>query len=162
MKVKKRDDDYIIPLSTRALEIIQEIKTIRRGDYLFPGLMKRPSGRNILKDVRPTDPNAEGRPMCLSALDHFLRKNFGRTDIDPHGFRRTFSNWAHASGRFRDIAIELSLDHAYGTQISRVYRDEQLVEERRELLQAWSDYCDGTTADVIRLPVRSRRRKVIG
>ena len=30
MKVKKRDDDHIIPLSTRALEIIQEIKTIDR------------------------------------------------------------------------------------------------------------------------------------
>ena len=28
------------------------------------------------------------------------------------------------------------------------------------MLQAWSDYCDGTSADVIRLPVRSKKRKV--
>ena len=160
MKIKKRNGDFIVPLSTRAFEIVQELKTIRRSDYLFPGIMKRPSTRNILKDVRPIDPNAEGRPMCLTSLDYFLRENFGRTNINAHGFRKTFSNWAHASGRFRDIAIELSLDHAYGTQISRIYRDEQLVEERREMLQAWSNYCDGTSADVIRLPVRSKKRKV--
>src|SRR5439155_1727554 len=51
----------------------------------------------------------------------------------------------------------LSLDHAYGPRISRVYRDEQLVEERGELLQAWADYCDGSSADVIKLPVRNRK-----
>ena len=59
---------------------------------------------------------------------------------------------AYASRSFRDIAIELSLDHAYGNQVHRAYRDERLVEERRELLQAWSDYCNGRTADIIRLP----------
>jgi hypothetical protein len=95
--------------------------------------------------------------MARTSLRDFLRHDFGRDYIDVHGFRKGFSNWAHAAGRFRDIAIELSLDHAYGTRISRVYRDEQLVEERRELLQAWADYCDGSSADVIKLPVRNRK-----
>src|SRR5262249_4719581 len=49
---------------------------------------------------------------------------------------KSFTNWAYAAGRFREIAIELSLDHAYGNKIHRAYRDDQLIEERRELLQA--------------------------
>jgi integrase len=159
MKVKKRDGDHIIPLSTRALEIIRELGAIRNGnsDYLFPGSTQgHPRDRKLLT-VRPKDPDAVGRPMARTSLRDFLRYDFDRDDIDVHGFRKSFSNWAYAAGRFRDIAIELSLDHAYGTRISRVYRDEQLVEERRELLQAWAHYCDGSSADVIKLPVRKRK-----
>ena len=38
MKVKKRDGNHIIPLSSRAPEIIHELGAIRNGnsDYLFP------------------------------------------------------------------------------------------------------------------------------
>ena len=50
--------------------------------------------------------------------------------------------------------IELSLDHVYGNKVHRAYRDDQLIEERRELLQAWQDYCDCSSADVVRLPMR--------
>ena len=159
MKVKKRDGDHIIPLSTRALEIIREVSAIRNGnsDYLFPGSTQgHPKDRKLVT-VRPKDPDAAGRPMGRTSLRDFLRYDFGRDDIDVHGFRKSFSNWAYAVRRFRDIAIELSLDHAYGTRISRVYRDEQLVEERRELLQAWADYCDGSSPDVIKRPVRKRK-----
>jgi integrase len=95
--------------------------------------------------------------MSRTALISFVRDDLGRDDIDVHGFRKSFTNWAYAAGRFRDIAIELSLDHAYGNKIHRTYRDDQLVEERRELLEAWATYCDGTSADVIRLPVRKRK-----
>jgi hypothetical protein len=40
----------------------------------------------------------------------------------------------------------------YGNKVHRTYRDDRLVEERRELLQAWSDYCNGRSADITRLP----------
>jgi hypothetical protein len=62
----------------------------------------------------------------------FLCARFPDYDIDVHGFRKCFTNWAYASGRFRDIAIELSLDHKHGNKIHRSYRDERLGEERRE------------------------------
>jgi integrase len=159
MKVKKGGkDDHIIPLSSRALEIIEALKPIRNGDYLFPGSHqgRRPDTRELLT-VRTKEPGVGGLPMSRIALISFLRKDLGRDDIDVHGFRKTFTNWAYASGRFRDIAIELCLDHAYGNKIHRIYRDEQLVEERRELLHAWANYCAGESAGVIRLPVRKRK-----
>jgi hypothetical protein len=95
--------------------------------------------------------------MARVSLISCLRNDIGQSDFDVHGFRKSFTNWAYASGRFRDIAIELSLDHAYGNKIHRTYRDDQLVEERRELLQAWQNYCDGLSAEIVRLPIRKSK-----
>jgi integrase len=157
MKVKK-GDDHIIPLTTRALEIIKELKNARQGDYLFPGSTqgRRLEDQSALT-TRPPPVGVVGLPMSRASLISFLRNDIGRSDFDVHGIRKSFTNWAYASGRFRDIAIELSLDHAYGNKIHRAYRDDQLVEERRELLQAWQNYCDGSSADVISLPTRESK-----
>jgi len=161
MKVKK-GEDHIIPLTSRALEIIGELQHVRCGDYLFPGSIQ---GRRRDRDPqtsRPRPAGVVGVPMSGFSLISLLRDDIGRSDFDIHGIRKTFTNWAYASGRFRDIAIELSLDHAYGNEIHRTYRDDQLVEERRELLQAWQNYCDGSSAEVIRLPIRESKVRADG
>jgi integrase len=154
MKVKE-GEDHVIPLTSRALEIIGELQHVRCGDYLFPGSTqgRRPGDRDSPR-TGPPPAGVVGLPMSGFSLISFLRNDIGRSDFDVHGIRKSFTNWAYASGRFRDIAIELSLDHAYGNKIHRTYRDDQLVEERRELLQAWQNYCDGSSAEVVRLPIR--------
>jgi integrase len=155
MKVKK-GPDHIIPLSSRVLEIIGELQQhARQGDYLFPGSTqgRKPPDPELVS-TRPRPAGIVGLPMARTALISFVRNDIGRSDFDVHGLRKSFTNWAYVSGRFRDIAIELSLDHAYGNKIHRTYRDDQLVEERRELLQAWQNYCDGSSADVVTLPLR--------
>jgi len=155
MKVKEGEDDHIIPLTTRALEIIGDLQTIRCGDYLFPGSTqgRKPSDPDLPR-TKPLPAGAVGVPMYEHSLLSFVRNKIGRSDFDVHGFRKSFKNWATAEKRFRDIAIELSLDHAYGSKVERDYRDEQLVEERRELLQSWQNYLDGSSAEVISLPIR--------
>ncbi len=158
MKVKA-GEDHIIPLTSRVMEIIGELRLhARQGDFLFPGSTRgrRPPDRELLT-IRPRPAGVVGLPLSRTALISFLRKDIGRNDFDVHGLRKSFTNWAYASGRFRDIAIELSLDHAYGNKIHRTYRDDPLVEERRDLLQAWQNYCDGSSAEVVRLPIRKSR-----
>jgi integrase len=154
MKVKT-GEDHVIPLTNRALEIIGELQHVRCGDYLFPGSTqgRRPWDGDSPYN-RPPPAGVVGLPMSRLSLIRFLRDDIGRSDFDVHGIRKSFTNWAYASKRFRDIAIELSLDHAYGNTIHRTYRDDQLVEERRELLQAWQNYCDGSSAEVVTLPIR--------
>jgi integrase len=150
MRVKE-GEDHIIPLTSRALEIVGELQQVRRGEYLFPGSKqgRKPSDPDLPR-TKPLPAGVVELPMSESALLSFLRNDIGRSDFDVDGIRKSFTNWAYASGCYRDIAIELSLDHAYGNKVHRAYRDDQLVEERRELLQAWQDYCDGSSADVIR------------
>jgi len=159
MKNKKARNDHIVPLSDRAMAIIEKMKAIRHNDFLFPGSAL--TNRKKLQDRKWTwevvAGDKIGCPLDKRAFITVLRDRFPHIDATPHGFRTTFTNWAYASRSFRDIAIELSLDHAYGNQVHRAYRDERLVEERRELLQAWSDYCNGRTADIIRLPTPGTR-----
>jgi len=110
--------------------------------------------------IKPRFAGLAGLPMSDCSLIYSLRNDIGRSDFDVHGIRKSFTNWAYASGRFRDIAIELSLDHVYGNKIHRTYRDDQLVEERRELLQAWQNYCDGSSAEIVELPLRKSKVSV--
>jgi integrase len=159
MKMKKHRGNapHVVPLSTRVIEILHEMEAIRVADYVFPGSEQ---GRSLKDRIRHDDenPGVVGLRMGDYAMGYFLTEEFGyRGEAVVHGFRKTFSNWAHSDSRFRDIAIELSLDHVYGTQIERVYRDAPLIEERRELLQAWANYCGGNSADVIQLPLRAQR-----
>ena len=138
MKVKT-GDDHVIPLTARPMAIIEEMKAVRRNDYLFPGHghLKRPEDHAWTRPIGH-DPNAEGAPLSHPALWDFVKNELGYHDITTHGFRRTFKNWA-TQHRFRDIVVEFCLDHKYGTAIENVYRDTRLLDERRELLQAWSD-----------------------
>src|SRR6516165_1274498 len=78
--------------------------------------------------------------QLMGTLRPFINKELNRQDITIHGLRGTFKNWATHRG-YPDIVVEFCLDHKYGTQIENVYRSEPLVDERRRLLQAWSDYC---------------------
>ena len=144
MKVKE-GEHHVIPLTSRALEIIAELQHVRCGDYLFPGSIQGRGPVNLDSPKARPPAGVVGLPMSRTALISSLRKDIGRSEFDVHGIRKSFTNWAYASGCFRDIAIELSLDHVYGSKVHRAYRDEQLVEERRELLQAWQDYCDGSS-----------------
>ena len=57
-----------------------------------------------------------------------------------HGFRSTFRDWAsEQSGVSRELA-ELSLAHQIGTEVERAYARSDLLDQRRDLLQQWSDY----------------------
>jgi integrase len=159
MKVRKGRGDvpYVAPLVPRVIEILREMEAVRCNDYIFPG---SPTGRGARARERlaAKHPGVEGFPLSHSAMSQFLRNTLGYADIDVHGFRSSFVGWAMASG-FPDTVIKLSIDHAIGDQVTRAYFRNPLIEERREMLEAWASYCAGSGADVIRLP---RERRPIG
>jgi integrase len=157
MKVKRgrNGHPYIAPATKRVLEIFDLMETMKCGDYVFPGSTHGRKSKS--KDLFAIEhPSVTGYPLGRNALLDFLRKKMGIHGVDVHGFRKTFKNWARNRG-FDPELIELSLDHAYGSQIERVYQDDQLVERRREMLEAWADFCNGSPAEIIRLPMHKRK-----
>jgi integrase len=59
-----------------------------------------------------------------------------------HGFRGSFSNWAGD----HDLSFETSercLGHAFGNTASQAYRTTDLIERRRTMLEAWSQFLEG-------------------
>ena len=64
-----------------------------------------------------------------------------------HGFRSSFSSWANDQPHFRREAIEMTLDHAVGTKVERLYaRGARRWKERVQLMDTWADFCSGIEA----------------
>ena len=64
-----------------------------------------------------------------------------RPDVVVHGFRSTFSTWAHETTGFPSHVIEQSLAHHVGTAVERAYRRSDLLQKRAQLMQAWGKFC---------------------
>ena len=81
-----------------------------------------------------------GKPLSENALlDRCEKDRIGAT---PHGFRTSFRGWAKAEYGARFEAIELALAHSIGTSVTQAYDREDLLEERREIMQAWASFLD--------------------
>jgi integrase len=57
-----------------------------------------------------------------------------------HGFRSSFSDWAHETTDFPNHVIEMALAHKIKNQAEAAYRRGKLLAKRRELMEAWAAY----------------------
>lgn len=117
MKVKK---EHRVPLSGRAIEILQEMKEVSTGTFVF----ESPQGG------RPLSNNA-----MLSALEHL------GYEITVHGFRSTFKDWATEHTNFAGEVSEAALAHSIKNKVEAAYRRGDLLEKRRKLMKEWEKFC---------------------
>ncbi len=130
MKAKRA---HRIPLSEQAIAILRQVRWIPDPDEdsLYP-LMEVKTG--------PVFRMSNGKTLSENALlDRCEKDNIGAT---PHGFRTSFRSWAKAEYGARFEAIELCLAHSVGTSVTQAYDREDLLEERRGIMQSWADYLD--------------------
>src|SRR5262249_49480057 len=59
-----------------------------------------------------------------------------------HGMRSTFRDWAGDCTEFPRDLIEAALAHTLGG-VEAAYRRSSALAKRRELMEAWADYCGG-------------------
>ena len=123
---------HTVPLSPRAVEIIEEMG-LRAGNkgYVFAGTVKD---------------SAVGETM-----PRWLMRKMGVT-ASPHGFRKSFKTWATEAG-IRDDVSEACLAHADPNKVRAAYQMSDLMNERRNALEAWATFCDGGHAENV-LPMR--------
>ena len=125
--------EHRVPLSDRALAILEEIKPARVSDYVFPG--------------RRADQHMSD--MSLTAV---LRR--GGVDATTHGFRSAFRDWGGECTVFPRELMEAALAHLVGDEVERAYRRGDALERRRELMTAWAKYCDPNSAGGNVVPIR--------
>ena len=123
--ISKTDFHHIVPLSTQALAILEEIKPLTgSGKYVFP------SSRG------------DGRPMSDNTIRSALQSLGYDSDVmTAHGFRTTASTLLNEQGWSPD-AIERQLAHAPRDSVRAAYNRAQYLDERRRMMQSWSDYLD--------------------
>jgi integrase len=61
--------------------------------------------------------------------------------ITIHGFRSTFRNWAAETTTFPNHVVEQALAHTIGNAVEAAYRRGDLLNKRRELMNAWAEFC---------------------
>ncbi len=123
-----------VPLSGPALECLELVRGMG-ADLVFPS---------------PARGHAAERPMVSNALTA-VRRRMGVEGVTTHGFRTTFRTWAADSARAPREVAELSLAHLTGSAVERAYQRSDLIDQRRDLLDAWARYLTGASGDVVRL-----------
>jgi integrase len=128
--------DHRIPLSDRAIEIVQEMAASRTCDLIFPG-----------RDGKQPIGEAGMRQLC-QRLD---------ATITPHGFRATFKTWATERTNFPREVVEQALAHTISNKVEAAYLRSDLFEKRRKLMDAWSRFCAEPSASGAVVPMRAVR-----
>ena len=143
---KHRKEGFRVPLVARAAEIVEQMQEGRASRFVFPG-------------------QAHGKPLSNMALLTLLKRMNSGADkkwIDPangrritaHGFRATFRTWAEEVATYPHAVIEQAMGHQVGNQVERSYRRTDVLEKRRELMEAWASCCaPGKTSNVV--PIRA-------
>ena len=118
-----RRKDHVIPLSkaaTAALDAVSE-----EGQYLFPG-------------------GKEGAGLSNAAMSELLKgMGYSPDYATVHGFRSTFKDWCSDMTSFPNEMSEVALSHTVSDKVEAAYRRGNMVERRRQMMEAWAKYCDG-------------------
>ena len=109
-RMKKGDKEHRVPLSDRAVEILEALP----------------------RDQRPF-------LTSLESL-HRLKRRLGVRGPTIHGFRSAFRDWAAEATKFPTDAIEMALSHSVGNSTERSYFRSDLFDIRRKLMCEWAYY----------------------
>ena len=117
----KAGREHRVPLSKRALKIVQAMDEDHGNDFVFGG-------------------QKTGKPLSVMALEMVLRRM--KVDgVTVHGFRSAFRDWAAECTNFSNEVCEAALAHVIKNKAEAAYRRGDLFDKRRKLMEAWAVYC---------------------
>ncbi len=129
---KDATTDFRVPLSRKALEVVEEAKPFARDGFLFPGVR-----RGVISDA---------------TMSRFMERR-GLVER-PHGFRSSFRDWvAETTNTPWDVA-ETALGHTVGGSVERAYRRTDFLEQRRALMERWANICGNENTKIVSLGIQ--------
>lgn len=116
----KNGKEHKVPLTDRVLEILGTLPREDGNPFVFIGAKA-------------------GSPFYIKGLFKLMRQL--RPGVTTHGFRSSFSDWAHEKTNAQTHIIEMCLAHTVGSAVERAYRRGDLFDKRRALMEAWEAFC---------------------
>jgi len=114
----KTGKKHKVPLTTDAIKLLYSLPRFQGSNYVFTA--------------------ARGGPLSDMTVGMVCRRM--KVAAVPHGFRSTFRDWCAENTNFPREVAEQALAHAIGNQVEAAYRRGDLIEKRRLLMAAWSEY----------------------
>jgi integrase len=130
----KAGKEHRVPLSAAAIALLRALPTEINNPFVFVGVRA-------------------GTGLGPAALAVLLRR-LGHTGFTVHGFRSSFSDWAHEQTAHANHTIETSLAHAVGGAVEKAYRRGDLFQKRRKLMDAWAQFLAAAPAAGTVVPLR--------
>ena len=127
---------HVVPLSPAAVDAFRRAIPYRkrqvksRPDLVFPGQNK-------------------GMPLSDMALTKLLRDM--DIKVTAHGFRSSFRDWVAEKTSFAGEVAEMALAHAIGSKVEAAYRRGNLLEKRRQLMDAWGRFVTSENGKVVQI-----------
>jgi integrase len=118
---------HVVYLSRQVIELFRELESLAGGSELV-----LPSRSSLTK------------PFARNSLNEALKVALKGTDVPAftvHDLRRTAATLLHENNWPSDV-VEKALNHTIGG-VRGVYNRAEYAEQRREMLQFWSDFLDG-------------------
>lgn len=122
----KAGREHRVPLSEAALEILEKLEKTKTCDFIF---------------TSPRGP----RPLSHIAMAKVLNR-LGVDGATVHGFRSGFRDWAGHETHFPREIAEQALAHRLGDAAELAYKRGDFLEKRRDLMQAWAQFCAPSSA----------------
>jgi integrase len=117
----KGNREHRVPLVPEVLTLLGDLYRRRENEFVFPGART-------------------GQPLSNMSLLKTLAL-MDRGNLTTHGFRSSFTDWAHETTDFPDVVIDMALAHVVSDKVQAAYRRGDLFEKRRKLMEAWAAYC---------------------
>lgn len=125
VKEDRRGDKHLVPLSSHAVAILQEIKALTgQSRFVFP------SARSFV------------RPMSNMAVNAALARMGYGDEMTGHGFRATARTVLDEVLGYRTDIVDHQLAHAVKDPNGRAYNRTSFLAYRKFMMQDWSDYLD--------------------
>lgn len=124
----KGGKEHRVPLSARAIEILNSVPIEEGNPYVFIG-------------------GSKGAGLSNMALLQLLRGL--RPGQTVHGFRSTFKDWASERTSHPNIVSEMALAHSINNKVEKAYRRGDLFAKRSKLMDDWARFCSTAPARVV-------------
>jgi integrase len=123
----KAGREHRVPLSSRAMQILEDLNFGRSGQFIFPS----PRG---------------DKPLSHVTMQKVLTR-LGVEDATVHGFRSSFRDWAGHETSFPREICEQALAHRLGDAAELAYKRGDFLEKRRLLMESWAQHCEPSSSD---------------
>ena len=120
----KMKEIHIVPLSSQVIELLDQLNPLAGdSEYLLP------------------NENNPNKFMSENTLLYALYDMGYHNKMTVHGFRQLASTILNEKG-FNKDAIERQLSHAERDNVRRAYNHAEYLEQRKEMIQWWSNYIE--------------------
>jgi integrase len=129
----KAGREHRVPLSARAIAILEQLAAHRTCGFVFPGRNNQQLESTSLRRLCPAG-------------------------ITVHGFRSSFRDFLGDQTNFSRETCEGCLAHSVGNSTERAYRRSDDLERRREAMTVWANFCEpgASAANVVKLRQQSK------